>query len=119
MQLSVRELATALKVSERTIYQWIKEGSLRAHRVNGQFRFNRSELLEWATERRRDLPPELLHNTDDDAPTAALADAIEAGGVFRNISGVDKETVLRAMGETIRLPERTDRVLLFRVLLAR
>src|SRR3972149_133478 len=70
MQLSVRELATALKVSERTIYQWIKEGSLRAHRVNGQFRFNRSELLEWATERRRDLPPELLHNTDEEAPPA-------------------------------------------------
>ncbi|MBI3464618.1 MAG: PTS sugar transporter subunit IIA [Planctomycetes bacterium] len=119
MQLSVRELATALKVSERAIYQWIKQGSLRAHQVNGQHRFNRSELVEWATAQRRDLPPELLHNGDDDGLVAGIPEAIEAGGIFRNISGDDKEAVLRAMVNTIRLPDGTDRELLFRVLLAR
>ncbi len=119
MQLSVRELANALKVSERAIYQWIKESSLRAYKVNGQFRFNRSEVLEWATEQRRDLPPELLHNGDDDAPAAGFADAIEAGGIFRNIGGGDKEAVLRAIVDTVRLPDGADRELLFRVLLAR
>jgi PTS system nitrogen regulatory IIA component len=119
MQLSVQELASALKVRERTVYQWIKAGSLPAHKVNGQYRFNRSELLEWATEQRRDLPAGLLQDSDDARPVPGLADAIEAGRIFRNISGNDKESALRAMVQTICLPESTDRELLFRVLLAR
>ena len=34
---------------EKTIYRWVDERDLPVHRVHGQFRFNRAELLEWAT----------------------------------------------------------------------
>ena len=49
MQLTVRDVARLLNVSEKTIYRWIKEASIPAYRVNEQYRFNRAELLEWAT----------------------------------------------------------------------
>ena len=46
MQLSVREVAQYLNVSEKTVYRWISEGKVPHHRVDGQYRFNRSDLLE-------------------------------------------------------------------------
>lgn len=49
MRLSVKDVAGLLKVSEKTIYRWIKQETIPCYRVNEQFRFNRSELLEWAT----------------------------------------------------------------------
>jgi len=52
MQLTVRDAAKLLAVSEKTIYRWINQGSLPAYRVNEQYRFNRAELLEWATARK-------------------------------------------------------------------
>jgi PTS system nitrogen regulatory IIA component len=52
MDLSVRDSAQLLKVSEKTIYRWVKQGKLPAYRINEQYRFNRAELLEWATSQR-------------------------------------------------------------------
>jgi len=36
----------------RPFYRWIQQGDLPAYRVNEQYRFNRAELLEWATAKR-------------------------------------------------------------------
>ena len=49
MQLTVREVSKVLDVSEATVNRWIKQRGLPAHHVAGQYRFNRAELLEWAT----------------------------------------------------------------------
>ena len=46
MQLSVRDVARMLNVSEKSIYRWIQQGQLPAYKVNEQYRFNRAELLE-------------------------------------------------------------------------
>ncbi len=34
MELSVRDSARILNVSEKTIYRWIKQGTLPAYRIN-------------------------------------------------------------------------------------
>src|SRR5207247_5943286 len=57
--------------------------------------------------------------TEELEPQIRLSDALEAGGVFYGIRGEEKESVLRAMVDTMRLPEGADREFLFRVLLAR
>ena len=56
MQLTVREVATLLKVSERKVRAWIKGAGLPAYRVHETYRFNRAELLEWATSRNLEVP---------------------------------------------------------------
>ena len=48
MQLSVREVARLLKISENTVYRWVDERSLPAQQINSQYFFNKAELLEWA-----------------------------------------------------------------------
>jgi PTS system nitrogen regulatory IIA component len=120
MQLTVRDAARLLSVSEKTVYRWINQGHLPAYRVNEQYRFNRAELLEWATSNKINVSVDIFHEPEStSAPLPGLVDALQAGGIFYRISGGDKETVLRSVVDTMRLPDEVDRDFLFRVLLAR
>ncbi|MBI4616367.1 MAG: PTS sugar transporter subunit IIA [Planctomycetes bacterium] len=120
MQLTVREVAEVLNVSEKTIYRWIKQGSLPAYRVNEQYRFNRAEILEWATSRRINVSPAFLAEPESSAtPLPGLAEALREGGIYFRLSGTDRDSVLRAVVDVMRLPPEVDRTFLLQVLIAR
>jgi PTS system nitrogen regulatory IIA component len=120
MQLTVRNVSDLFKVSEKTVYRWINQGILPAYRVNEQYRFNRAELLEWATTRKMNVSAELFDEPESDAtPIPGLVEALQAGGIFYRLGGTDKESVLRSVVEHMRLPEEVDREFVLRVLLAR
>jgi len=120
MQLRVRDVARILNVSEKTVYQWVKTGGLAAQHVNGQLRFNRTELLEWATSRNLSVSAELFSESDPDAaPMTGLSEALKTGGIFHDVDVTHKESVLRAVVERMQLPAEVDRNFLFNVLLAR
>jgi len=118
MQLTARDAARLLRVSEATLYRWLKTGELAASRVNDQYRLNKIDLLEFAAARNMDISPDLLAELEH-PQLPSLADAIRAGGVHRGISGTDKSSILRAVVERLPLPPTSDRELLHRVLLAR
>jgi nitrogen PTS system EIIA component len=120
MTLTVRDAARLLNVSEKSIYRWIKQGAIPAYQINEQFRFNRAELLEWATSRKIQVSPEIFAEPEGgEAPPPSLAEALRAGGVHYRIGGTDKASVMRAVVEAMKLPEEVDREFLFQVLLAR
>jgi PTS system nitrogen regulatory IIA component len=120
MDLSVRESARLLKVSEKTIYRWVKQGTLPAYRVNEQYRFNRAELLEWATSQRINVSVEIFSEPENGhSPMATLTDALKAGGIHYRIGGTEKVSVLQAVVDVMQLPEEVDRQFLLQVLLAR
>jgi PTS system nitrogen regulatory IIA component len=120
MKLLVKDAARLLNVSEKTIYRWIKQGSIPAYRLNEQYRFNRAELLEWATSRRISLSPEIFREEEfETASLPHLTEALRAGGIYYRIGGSDKASVLHNVVETMRLPAEVDREFLFEVLLAR
>jgi PTS system nitrogen regulatory IIA component len=120
MQLSVKDTARLLDVSEKTIYRWIKQKVIPCYQINEQFRFNRAELLEWATSRRIQISPEIFLETEaSKVPLPSLLDALRAGGVSYRIAGNDKASVLRAVVDVMKLPEEVDHEFLFQVLLAR
>ncbi len=121
MQLGVREAARLLGVSEKTVYRWIKDGRLPAYRINEQHRFNRAELLEWATSRRINVSPEIFEEPEDAArmPLPTVGDALQAGGIHYRVGGTDKSSVLRAVVDLMRLPDEVNRQFLHQVLLAR
>lgn len=120
MKLLVKDAARLLTVSEKTIYRWIKQGSIPAYRLNDQYRFNRAELLEWATSRRIAVSPEIFREEESEsAPPANFSEALRAGGIYYRIGGDDKPSVLRHVVETMRLPSEVDREFLYEVLLAR
>jgi nitrogen PTS system EIIA component len=121
MQVGVREAARLLAVSEKTIYRWIKAGRLPAYLISEQYRFNRAELLEWATARKINVSPEIFDEPDERARTMLpeVAEALEAGGIHYRVAGTDKSSVLKAVVDLMRLPDEVDRGFLHQVLLAR
>lgn len=120
MKLLVKDAARLLNVSEKTIYRWIKQGSIPAYRLNEQYRFNRAELLEWATARRIPVSPEIFREEESEAASLPhLVDALRAGGIHYRIGGTDKAAVLHNIVEAMRLPGEVDREFLYEVLLAR
>jgi PTS system nitrogen regulatory IIA component len=120
MQLSVKDAAAVLNVSEKTIYRWIKQGTIPCYRINEQYRFNRAELLEWATSRRIQVSPEIFaEKFSSSTPLPTLLEALKAGGVYYRVGGTDQASVLRAVVDILHLPEEVDREFLYQVLLAR
>ena len=118
MILKVKDAAELLGVSEKTIYRWISQKKFPTHRVNEQYRFNRAELLEWATSERIAVSPRILEEPED-AFIPSLEAALRAGGIHYRVGGMDKPSTLRAAVEILPLPEEVDREFLLQVLLAR
>ncbi|MBI1854065.1 MAG: PTS sugar transporter subunit IIA [Planctomycetes bacterium] len=120
MQLTVRDVSRFLNVSESTVTRWIKQRSLPSHHVGGQHRFNRAELLEWATANQIKVSVDMFdHLESEDEPVPSLVEALEAGGIFYQLQDTSKEQALRALVQVLPLPDGIDRELLFRLFLAR
>jgi PTS system nitrogen regulatory IIA component len=120
VKLSVRDAARLLQVSEKTVYRWINHRTVPAYLINGQYRFNRAELLEWATSQRIEVSVDILSEPESSAaPCPGLVEAMEAGGIFYRVEGEDRESALRAIVNLMRLPDEVDRRFLMRVLAAR
>jgi len=120
MTLTVRDAAKLLNVSDRTIYRWIDQGTLPVYRIGDQFRFNRTELLEWATSKRVNVSAEIFAEPEGgQAEPSKLSDALKAGGIFYRIDGTDKASALKSVVDVLRLPDDVDREFMYQVLLAR
>ena len=120
MKLTARDAAKLFNVSEKTIYRWIEQKGLPAYRINKQFRFNQTELLEWAAVGRTVISSDLLRDPESDSePLPDPVQALAAGGIHYRVAGTDRDSVLKSVVELLRLPDHVDREFLLRVLLAR
>ena len=48
--LTIRELASYLKIAEKTAYRFVSEGRIPGFKVGGSWRFRRSEIKRWIAE---------------------------------------------------------------------
>jgi nitrogen PTS system EIIA component len=120
MQLSVKEAANLLKVNEKTIYRWLKKGEIPAYCVGNSYRFNRAELLEWATSKHIGVSADIFH--EPESPQVSihnLSIALSAGGIHYRVGGGNKESVLKNVVELMKLPPEVDKEFLLQVILAR
>lgn len=118
MRLRVRDVSELLGVSEKTVYRWVAQKNLPVHRVNEQYRFNRAELLEWATTQRIAISPKLFEEPED-AFVPSFEEALRTGGIHYRVGGIDKASALKSVVEILPLPEEVDRDFLLQILLAR
>lgn len=120
MQLTLRQVASYLSVSDGTVRRWIAARGLPAHRINEQFFCNAIEVWEWAVERGIPVSKRLLeqawHAPDAVPPLSRL---IAVGGVHRDVPGRTKAEVLRQVVALLPLPGEVDREYLVAVLEAR
>lgn len=120
MQLTVREAAGYLGVSEAIARRWIGERDLPVHKVNERMYLNAVELWEWAVEHGVHVSRQLLEHArraPDSVPS--LSDLLRAGGIFHDIDAPDKMGVLREFVARLPLPAEQNRDALLSVLEAR
>ncbi len=120
MLLDIAEVAKLMQVSEKTVVHWIKKEGLPACKVNDQYRLNRVDLLEWATEHGIKLSPEVFAAAEpQEEPFPELSAALEEGGIHFGIKGDEKPDVLKNVVSLLQLPPQVDRDFMLQVLLAR
>jgi|SRR5882672_2110276 len=119
MELTVKEVAKYLGVTEKDIYRWVGEGSIPLHKVGGNYRFNRTELLEWANSRNLRISTAIYRKDEDSRPLPSVAEALEAGGIIYRLAGQDKAAVLRSMVEILPIPPTVERETVYQIILAR
>jgi len=120
MQLTLRQAATYLNLSEATIRRWITKRGLPAHLINERLHCNAIELWEWAVENGVPVSKGLLEQARgalDDLPS--LSALLVTGGIHRDLSGRTTPEVLRALVDVLPLPTDVDRDFLASVLEAR
>ena len=120
MQLTLRQAATYLGVSESTARRWIDERGLPVHEVNERLYLNGVELWEWAVEHGVAVSRSLLDHArraPDNVP--AMSELLRAGGILYDIEAEDKRGVLREFVARLPLPPEQDRGTLLSVLEAR
>jgi PTS system nitrogen regulatory IIA component len=118
MHLTVADVAALLRIPTKQIYRWIDEGELDCNWFHDQPRFNRSEVLEWAMERRIPVAVERLLDEDDKGRVTSLTASLTAGAIHRSIGGRTREEVLRQVVSVTQVPE-IEKETLVEVLLAR
>ena len=89
-EISVREAADLLKVSEKTIYRWIRQGVIPTFKFQGQYRFDRDELKGWALHKRIGSSAGLA---GAEGQEAHLYRAVQRGGIHYKIEGDTPEEV--------------------------
>lgn len=106
MQLSVKELSKLLNITERTIYRWIKEQNIPFYRIHDQYRFNRSEILDWATAHKIDFSQIILQDKEEnETDFLSLTESIKKGGIHYRVEGKDKKVLLSSVIDLLNLPD--------------
>jgi len=120
MKISAQDVARMLGVSEDRVFAWTRADDMPCTRVHDQYRFNRAEIIEWATARGMAVNFDALApSSEPPHATLRLADALERGGVYHDVPGDARDSVLRAVVAALPIPDEADRELLFDVLVAR
>lgn len=119
MQLTVKDTAKALNVTEKTVYRWIQSGGLPAYRVAGQYRINRAMLFDWATSKRINFSGEESLKESDPHALPTLAEALQEGGIHYRVHGENKADLLKSVTGLLKLPDSLNRDVLLQALLAR
>lgn len=120
MQISVKELAVMLNVTERTVYRWIKEQTIPFYKVHDQYRFNRVDILDWATANKIDVSHQIMNDSaDKKISELSLTEAIKKGGIHYRIEGKDKKTLLNAVINLLNLPDDVKKETLLEAMLVR
>ncbi len=120
MDLDVSGVADLFGISKNKVYRWIKRKEIPISYVQGEYRFNRSDLIEWAIARGIKFSPKIFQEPQPvRVSLPGLTTALEKGGIFYHVNGNDLSSILQSVVKLLPLPEEIDRGFLFTLLLAR
>jgi PTS system nitrogen regulatory IIA component len=120
MHLTIHDVARFFNVSERTVYRWLDQKTIPAYRVSDQYRFNRAEILDWASARKISVYPDFFKSADDGSqPMPGFTETLKNGGINYRVECSDKGGALKQVIRMMRLPRELDPEFLWSVLMSR
>lgn len=108
MDLTVRETAALLKLTEKNVIRLAKERKLRGYKIYGQYRFNRDELNETILKHKIDVSPDVKALVQSGIPVN-LPDLFARGGIHYGIKGNSAAEVIRNSVQHIPTPADVDK----------
>lgn len=122
MDLTIKDVANLLNVSQATIQDWIVQGAIPCYRIDDQYRFSRIEIEDWVLSREagRSAFSEGNEGTEmGGSQQFSLFRAIYNGGVLHQVAGDNKEDVIRNAMKTIAKDLKLDADVLSEMLIDR
>ena len=101
MNLSVKDIADLLNVSDKTIYRMIRNETIPCFRVGGQWRFDRREIASWIEDTRVFSYKAAIENAAGEEESISISQFLKRGGIYFNIPGTQKNAVVQACLEQI------------------
>ncbi len=96
MNLSVKDVAGLLNLSEKTIYRMIQNETIPCFRVGGQWRFDRLEIQSWMEDARQfSVATAEKEAPGEDEELISVAGFLQRGGVHDAIPAGTKEEALQ------------------------
>jgi nitrogen PTS system EIIA component len=95
MNLSVKDIAHLLNVSEKTIYRMIKDETIPCFRVGGQWRFDRREINSWIEDTRQfssGIQKESFSPSDEES--ISISAFLRRDGIHYAVPGETRETAI-------------------------
>ncbi|MCZ6532620.1 MAG: helix-turn-helix domain-containing protein [SAR324 cluster bacterium] len=97
--LTVKEAAEFLRVSEKTVYRWIRQGVIPTIKFQGQYRFDRKEIEAWARYKRIGGTAPSTPQNEAQQEQIDLESAVKIGGIHYKIEGDSPDEIFRNMVE--------------------
>ncbi len=107
MDLKLKEVAKLLKVSEKTIYRWIKDEKIPYYRINHQYRFRTDEINQWAVNNKYDISETDIETYSNNP--VSISSSLKNGGIYYHITGNDMPTTLSDAVNLINIPHGLNR----------
>jgi PTS system nitrogen regulatory IIA component len=116
--MTLSEIARYFKVSDKTILRMVGKGEIPAHKISGQWRFQRAAIDQWLTAKMRDHSDDDLVGVIQTAPKITpIVKLIPSERIIMNLSPGDKPHILKQLiqplidGDLLDDPERFLRLL--------
>jgi PTS system nitrogen regulatory IIA component len=102
MNLTVKDVAELLNVSEKTIYRMIKDETIPCFRVGGQWRFDRREIVSWVEDTREFHYDAAKKSPTSDEEAISITELLMRGGIYYNVTGATRESAIMSCLERIK-----------------
>jgi PTS system nitrogen regulatory IIA component len=108
MDLTLKDMAELLNLSEDEILGLIAQKKLPAYKIKDEYHFNRAEIKEWVLEHNIKVSKKIL-DIDLSPSGVSLVGLIGRGGVFYDVAGQNVVEVIKNVVQVIPLPPSVPR----------
>ena len=120
MTLTVKEVAQRLNLPVETVQRWIRQGKIPMQYSRGEYMIRFEMLERWAAEHKLDVQAPAAASAPAEEPDFdGILSAMQRGGVFYDVGGQDRESVLRSAVVLIPNLEAQEREPVFNSLIER